>query len=66
MTLEEAIKYNEEVREGIDVDEMPKHHAAVQLGVEALKRIKRLSPNRALPFTELLPGETEEKVWANE
>lgn len=59
LTLAKAIKYNEELKRGIDVHEMPKHHAAIQLGIEALKRVKtnRKGP-RVLVYKEL-PGETE-------
>jgi len=32
---------------------------AVKLGIEALKLIQHQSPNRTLPGTELLPGETK-------
>lgn len=60
MTLEEAIKYNEELKRGIDAHEMPKHYAAVQLGIEGLKRIqdaRDIEPKS--PAADLLPGETE-------
>ena len=59
MTLEEAIKYSEGLKAGIDKDEMPKHYKAVQLGIEALKCLhvlRLISTNEA---NHLLPGETE-------
>ena len=60
LTLDEAIKYNEELKTGIDVREMPKHDVAVQLGIEALKRVqdaRDIEPKS--PAADLLPGETE-------
>jgi len=60
LTLDEAIKYNKELKRGIDVDEMPKHHAAIQLGIEALKRIQDARDIVIeSPAADLLPGETE-------
>ena len=59
LTLEEAIKYNEELQQGIDVQEMPKHYAAVQLGIEALKEIEDCRVDGGLFGVPLLPDETE-------
>lgn len=58
MILKVAIKYNEELKKGIDVHEMPKHHAAVQLGIEALKFKMAIRAHTVDDFDALLPGET--------
>lgn len=60
MTPEEAIKYNEGLKRGIDKDEMPEHHKAVQLGIEALKNYIEMKQTGEIAKTFMLPGETEE------
>jgi len=63
MTLDKAIEWLEAIhsdRRYKGVGDRYSGQVALSLGIEALKRIKRQSPNRALPGTELLPGETEE------
>lgn len=42
MTLDEVIKYNEELEASIDAHEMPKHFTAIGLGIEALRLTERL------------------------
>lgn len=60
MTPDEAIRYNEELKKGIDPNEMPKHHAAVGLGIEALKFLIWQREHHNVSPGLLLPGETEE------
>jgi len=60
MTLDEAIKYLEqevEFRHFLDIEPLGK---AMQLGIEALKRLKKYRRGRLLFHPDPLPGETEE------
>lgn len=59
LTLDEAIKYNKELQQGIDVHEMPKHYAAIQLGIEALKHYQGDKKIGCIRSDYFLPGETE-------
>lgn len=61
MTLEKAIKYNEELKAGIDADEMPNHHKAVGLGIEALKHYQVDKEIGCIRSDFFLLGETAEK-----
>ena len=59
MKLEEAIKRNEDIQ--MEFLPLPRHREweAVQLGIEAIKRLQDM---RKSPWTtggEILPGETE-------
>ena len=60
MTPEEAIRILEEDTRYTGEGSVPNIVKAERLGIEALKLIQRQSPNRTLPGTELLPGETVE------
>jgi len=60
VTLEEAIETIESIKHVCRTLFPPKEQAALSLGIEALKLVQRQSPNRALPGTKLLPGETDE------
>jgi hypothetical protein len=60
MTLEEAIEELERISVPILTVEERRKLLAVRLGIEALKLIQYQSPNRTLPGTKLLPGETKE------
>ena len=60
MTLEEAIKINQQIRIKYWDDFSNSELHASSLGIEALKLVQRQSPNRTLLGTELLPGETED------
>lgn len=60
MRLETAIELLEELKKGIDLDALPDHAEAVQLGIGAIKEHQPMRkfypPNTYLP----LPGETKE------
>ena len=59
MTLEEAIEILDAMPKHSDVSATENDKAALNLGIEALKRLKYLrDPSRCVGFKEL-PGETE-------
>lgn len=60
MTITKSIKLNNEVKAGIDLDTLPDHAKAIQLGIEALKEVDALRKVLTGLGKSLLPGETEE------
>lgn len=58
MTLEEAIKLNNELLRTGNYDVDPKFTKAIKLGIEALKFRQRWEARRAQTKFPLLPGET--------
>lgn len=65
MRLDKAIEVLKEINELKPTVDLSEWRDAVNLGIEALKRIQSTSPKRALPGTWLLPGETVEGEHAN-
>lgn len=60
MTLEKAIKLNNELKGGIDLDALPAHAKALQIGIEALERIDDFRMGYWVALGEPLPSETKE------
>ena len=60
MTLDEAIKTSEYIVKAETIVFLPSHYEAVQLLIEAGKRIKLWRQDNVYPDYALLPGETEE------
>ena len=60
MTIDEAIKLNEELRQGLDMPLMAKYDEALGLGNEAMREVERFRKDPDHYKLELLPGETEE------
>ena len=61
MTLEEAIKGLEEIKDGRRHTFLPSSQDALGLGTGALKRLKKLRDNYSPYSIAPLPGETEEE-----
>ena len=59
MTIEKAIQVLEELEPLTTRYLHREYEKAVKLGIEGLKLIQYQSPDRTLPGTKLLPGETE-------
>jgi len=59
MTIDEAIKQLEESDWFTTVNHTPEYSKAIQLAIEALKRLQDLRVDFELLASELLPGETE-------
>ena len=59
MTIDEAIERNTNIQVGFLP--LPRHREwkAVQLGIEALKRVKNMRTSPCTTADEVLPGETE-------
>ncbi|GAH73493.1 unnamed protein product [marine sediment metagenome] len=66
MTLKEAIKELEEPDWMITEGHTQEYSEAVQLGIEALKRLQRERVLADNPFEVRLPGETEERTVGRE
>ncbi len=60
MTIDEAIKHQEDLEQELDIPQRENQRKAVKLGIEALKFIKGLHDTGAMPSNARLPGETEE------
>ena len=60
MTLDEAIRQNKETVEEKHTNLCAKQQAAILLGVEALKQLKREREELFSFWADRLPGETEE------
>jgi len=60
MTIPEAIELLTELHKGIDLDALPDHAAAAQLGIEALKAVDQQRAHGFVTIPRLLPGETKE------
>ncbi|MBA7627532.1 hypothetical protein ES703_34995 [subsurface metagenome] len=60
MEIDEAIKTSKEVLGGGRLNPWPEAQAAVQLGIEALKRLKEAREQHLIRNDSPLPGETED------
>lgn len=58
MTIEEAIKHNEELSDCLLYSYRADHKLALKLGIEALKARKVWQDNEGFDPAEALPGET--------
>jgi hypothetical protein len=61
MTIDEAIRIIQENAAWLDIESSKGLFQALQLGIEALKRIKRQRLDLAPAERKPLPGETEEE-----
>ena len=59
MNIEKAIKFNQVVYTQLRFEDKIVLAKAVQMGIEALKRVQDYRPERGGNDAELLPGETE-------
>lgn len=57
MKLDKAIEILEALWVGIDIEELPEDQPALQLGIEALKRVKAGRVTLNIHFDDKLPGE---------
>ncbi len=60
MTIDEAIKHQEELHEGLSEEMVTTYGVAIKLGIEALKEVQRIRSHTNFDATISLPGETEE------
>jgi len=60
MTIDEAIRIIQENAAWLDIESSKGYFQALQLGIEALKRVKWQRENYQKTSYRLLPGETEE------
>ena len=60
MEIEEAIRVHEVLMEAPVLKDDPRVVKALQLGIEALKRIDDQRNGKILPYDRWLPGETED------
>lgn len=60
MTLEEAIKHITELMQDFKYKVSAAEYKALQLGIEALKRVKLEEPFASFYIGDPLPGETED------
>ncbi len=60
MTIRKAIEILDYIDKAETIMWSPEHYAALQLGIEALKRLEKAREDNYLIRKNLLPGETEE------
>lgn len=60
MTIDEAIEENADIKRRFYNRMSDREREAIQLGIEALKRLQAYRKGIDIPFDELLTGETEE------
>ena len=60
MTIDEAIRILEDILRYVKEEDPPKEHIAIQIGIEALKRVKG---NRMYPSYWLLKSYNKEEEW---
>ncbi len=60
MTIDQAIEFLGPLRKDLIIKGMPTFSEALQLGIEALKRLRVLRQDRLFDRAVSLPGETED------
>ena len=60
ITIDEAIKSNTALAKELDIPQRATEREGIQLGIEALQRIKAIRPYRNTDKSYYLPGETKD------